>query len=174
MACSVQRDSKRNAMEAALPKKAYRIVVGFDFSDLAERALDEAFRWATLRPPAEIHVITVASSAGMRLRLPGDAEAITAELARETVKLWVGEAVEDYQKRHGSIGVDRVAVYVLTGAPAADAAKPITDLAATIDADIILVGTHWCIAHRLGLGRRAYRAPRDDERANRASRGLGS
>lgn len=149
-------------MRTPPPQKPYRIVVGFDFSELADRALDEAFRCASLRVPAEIHVITVASPAGTLFRLPGDAEAITPELARETVRLSVGDAVEEYQKRHGSIGVDRVAVYVVTGVPAGDAAKPITDLAASLDADLIVVGTHGRTGvSRFVLGSVAARIVRD-------------
>ncbi len=144
------------------PQKTYRIVVGFDFSELAERALDEAFHWASLRLPAEIHVITVAAPVGTLFRLPGDAEAITPELARETVRLWVGGAVDEYQKRHGPIGVDRVAVYVMTGVPAGDAAKPIIDLSAWLDADLIVVGTHGRTGvSRFVLGSVAARVARD-------------
>jgi len=129
-------------MKSEPPQKPYRIVVGFDFSELSERALDEAFWTATARMPAEIHVITVACPAGTLLRLPGDAETILPELGREAVRLSVGEAAEAYQARRGPIGVDRIAVYVVTGVPPGEAGKPIVDFASALGADLIVVGTH--------------------------------
>lgn len=149
------------SMPADAPEKPYRIVVGFDFSELSERALEEAFRFASLRTPAELHVITVAAPAGTLFRLPGDADAVTSELARETVRLRVGQAADEYQSRRGSVGVDRIAVYVLTGVTG-DAATPITDLAGALEADLIVVGTHGRTGvSRFLLGSVAARVVRD-------------
>lgn len=128
--------------EPRAPKKPYEIVVGFDFSDLAERALEEAFDMARHRAPAEISVVTVAQPAGLLLRLPGDKEAMVEDLARETVRLRIAAIVDEYQARRGPVVVDRIGVYVLTGLPAGEQAKAIVDLATAVAADLIVVGTH--------------------------------
>lgn len=135
--------------EATPPKKRYQIVVGFDFSDLAERALEEAFATARQHVPAELHVVTVAQPAGALLRLPGDAESTTEEVARETVRLRIAHLVDESQARLGPVGLEKIAIYVLSGIPAGEPGKLITDLAAAVDADLIIVGTNG----RRGLAR---------------------
>lgn len=123
-------------------QKTYRIVVGFDFSELAQRAVEEACSIAAKSAPAEMHVLTVAQQAGDQVRLPGTPEAQSEEAARETVRVRIGQIVDEYQKRRGPIGVERIAVYVLAGLPAQDPAKGITGLASALDANVIVVGTH--------------------------------
>jgi len=66
-------------MSATPAKKAYQIVVGYDFSELSERAVAEALDMARFRAPAELHVVTVAQQAGTNLGLPGQTEALTEE-----------------------------------------------------------------------------------------------
>jgi nucleotide-binding universal stress UspA family protein len=123
--------------------KPYEIVVGFDFSELSERALAEGIGMASRRLPAELHVVTVAEPAGTRgVRLPGDGEPVREELAQEIVRQRVAEIVKEYQAQHGAIGVERLAIYVLSGLPAGEPAKAITDLARVLDAQLIVVGTH--------------------------------
>jgi universal stress protein A len=130
--------------------KPHEIVVGFDFSELAERALEEAIGIATRRPPAELHVVTVVEPANRGcVRLPGDVDPVREDLASEITRQRVAEIVKEYQTRHGPIGIERVAVYVLTGPPAGEPAKAITDLARAVDAELVVVGTHG----RTGLSR---------------------
>jgi nucleotide-binding universal stress UspA family protein len=123
-------------------QKAYRIVVGFDFSELAERAVEEACSIAAKSAPAELHVLTVAQQAGDLVRLPGTTEPQAEDAARETVRVKIGQIVVEYQRRRGPIGVERIAVYVLAGLPAQEPAKGITGLASALDANVIVVGTH--------------------------------
>lgn len=130
------------SQENATPKTPYGIVVGFDFSDLSERALEEALAIAGRSTPAELHVVTVAQAAGTLLRLPGEADPITDELARETVRLRVAKIVDEYQARRGAVPLDRIAVYVLGGLPVGEPGKLIAELARAVDASLIVVGTH--------------------------------
>ncbi|HVW27387.1 MAG TPA: universal stress protein [Polyangiaceae bacterium] len=132
----------------ASTQKPYSILVGFDFSELGERAIQEALALASRSPLAELHVVTVAQQVGSLLRLPREPEALAEELARTTVRLQVGAIVDEYRKTRGPVCVDRVAVYVV-GAAASNPAQVIVDLANALDASLIVVGTHG----RSGLAR---------------------
>ena len=139
-------------MDASTPQnqKPLEIVVGFDFSELSERALLEAIGIASRRLPAELHVVTVAEPAGSRgVRLPGDGEPVREDLAQEIVRQRVGELVKEYQVERGPIGLERLAIYVLAGVPAREPAKAITGLARVLNAELIVVGTHG----RMGVSR---------------------
>jgi nucleotide-binding universal stress UspA family protein len=130
------------SLETPPIRKTYQIVVGFDFSELAERAFEEALAIAAHSAPTEIHVITVAQASGPLIRLPGEAEPISEELARETARLRIAALVDDYTARRGPVAVDRIAVYVLSGLPVGDPARLIIELASAVDANLIVVGTH--------------------------------
>jgi len=136
---------------AAPAKKSYEIVVGFDFSPLAERAFEEALDIAERRAPAELHVVTVAQPAGVLVRLPGEAEPVADEIARETVRLRIAQLVDEYCTKRGPVHIERVAVYVLSTLPVPATGKVIADLAQALDANLIVVGTHG----RTGLARLA-------------------
>ncbi len=128
--------------EATASEKPYQIVIGFDFSDLSERAVEEALEIARRWAPAELHVVTVARPEGLLVRLPGEADPITEDLARETVRLRIAQVVDEYQAHVGRLGIDRLAIYVLAGLPLGDPGKLITDVARAVDANLIVVGTH--------------------------------
>lgn len=129
--------------------KPYQIVVGFDFSELGQRAFQESLDIARRRAPAELHVVTVAQPIGTLVGLPGDPNALTEAAATETVKRKIADLVAEEQASRGAVGLERIAVYVLTGIPAGEPGKLITDLASAVDADLIVVGTHG----RKGLSR---------------------
>jgi hypothetical protein len=84
----------------------------------------------------------VAQPSGTRLALPGHGETVTEEEARKLVEQRLSRIVEEDQAAKGACGLDRIAIYVLSGIPAGEPGKLITDLAAVVDADIIVVGTH--------------------------------
>jgi nucleotide-binding universal stress UspA family protein len=133
----------------ATRQKPNPIVVGFDFSELGERAIVEALTLASLDSHAELHVVTVAEQSGSLLRLPREPEPLTEELARTTVRVHVGAIVEEYRQKRGPVGVERIAVYVIGGVAGSDPARVIVDLADALDASLIVVGTHG----RSGLAR---------------------
>lgn len=134
---------------AESPKKPYRIVVGFDLSELSERAVEEALETARHRGPAELHVVTAAEPAGPLFRLPGDSQLMSEDRARDVVRVQLTKLVERNQARLGPVGLERIAIYLLDGIPVAQPGKIITDVAAEIEADLIIVGTHG----RTGLAR---------------------
>jgi nucleotide-binding universal stress UspA family protein len=123
-------------------ERTYEIVVGFDFSELAERALEEALSLASGRPKAELHVVTVAENSGALVLLPGESVPVPDEVAQETVRLRVAQLIEDYRAKRGPLSLERVAIYVLASIPVAEAGKLIARLAESVDADLIVVGTH--------------------------------
>jgi nucleotide-binding universal stress UspA family protein len=129
--------------------KPYQIVVGFDFSDLSERAVEEALDISRHHAPTELHVITAAQPAGLLVRLPGESEAVSEELARETIRLRLVHLIDENQAHRGPLGLERVAFYLLSPIPVEEAGKIITDLASAVSADLIVVGTHG----RKGLAR---------------------
>jgi len=122
--------------------KPYEIVVGFDFSPLAERALEEALDIADRRAPAELHVVTIAQPAGLLVHLPGHAEPLSEDLAREAVKARVAALVTEFGVKRGALKFERVAIYVLSGPGTPAPGTVIAELARAIDAQVIVVGTH--------------------------------
>jgi len=123
-------------------KKPFQIVVGFDLSELGERVIEEALDIVRHRTPAELHVITVASGADDRINLPGETVDTTDAAAREAVRLRVARVVDEDQRRHGAVGLDRIAVYVVASTPTREPGRTISDLASALDANLIVVGTH--------------------------------
>lgn len=119
-------------------KDRFEVVVGLDFSELSERAFFEALSFAKHHDHAEIHTISVGVAHGDLMELPGDSERISEEHARERAREAVAGLVQRYQKEHGPLPIDRVAVYVVSGDPV----RQLTGLARAVDADLIVVGTH--------------------------------
>jgi nucleotide-binding universal stress UspA family protein len=130
-------------------KKPYRIVVGFDLSELSERAVEEALEIARHRQPAELHVVTAMEPAGLLLRLPGESQTISDDAARETVRLQLTRVIDQNQAKLGPVGLERIAIYLIDGALGGEPGKVITSLAAEVEADLVIVGTHG----RKGLSR---------------------
>ena len=128
--------------ESTPAKKPYRIVAGFDFSELSERALMEALDMARYRAPAELHVVTVAEQTGLLLDLPGQSSPMTEERAHELLKSSLSELAQKYQTTNGPAGLERITMYVLSRKPATQPAEFIVQLASAVDADLIVVGTH--------------------------------
>ncbi len=122
-------------------KEPYRIVVGFDFSELSERALGEALDIARYRAPAEIHVITITLPEGL-LALLDTKEPGPDDITPETVSAAVARLVQDNQQKRGSLGLERISIYVTSGLPPVGPGDLIVELARNVDADLIVVGTH--------------------------------
>jgi nucleotide-binding universal stress UspA family protein len=124
-------------------KKPYVIVVGVDYSDTGELALTKAFELATQQRPAEVHVLNV-----MPINLP----LLAPELAASSVTASIDEAASriaaHVEKRllefRASRADDsvftgiRVVPHLRTDSPAFEVAQ----LAADLEADLVVVGTH--------------------------------
>jgi nucleotide-binding universal stress UspA family protein len=181
------------------PKKPYIIVVGVDFSEASELALQRAFELASEQPNAEVHLVNVVQTYGPQVTydMPMDGGALTvltiAE-ARKRFKEYADKALARFLERSNARGdvvvggdVAPAGEVTLAGADAGDVAvaaaeggdvktagaepaignrtRPfsrvvahvrfdaiadeIAQLAADLEADLVVVGTHG----RRGLSR---------------------
>lgn len=115
------------------------VVVGVDFSDLSNRALDQALESACCRENAEVHAVHVEpeSWVGIGLsRVP--VAATTPEAALHQLQLRATERVGALGGKLDGRRLKRVVVHFRRG----DAAGNIAQLAADLDADLVVVGSH--------------------------------
>jgi len=110
------------------------IVVGFDHSELGMRALEYALDLAAARPPTEVHVVRAIEP--MIDPLVGVIPQTGEEIER--VKAAIQTSIEHAIQRGGDLKVAAVVAHVAVGMPA----RTIADLAAQVDADMVVVGTH--------------------------------
>jgi len=124
--------------------KPYVVLVGMDFSKLADRALWHAFEVATRHEHAEVHVLCVIphASLGAHHALTGyclTAEAGVRDGAFESLRAHVQAELDAFITRTGSRRApEQVVSHVRLDAPALG----IVELASAISADLIVVGTH--------------------------------
>ncbi|AUX42555.1 hypothetical protein SOCE26_039880 [Sorangium cellulosum] len=115
------------------------IVAGIDFSELSNRALDQALEAACLRQNAEVHAIYVEpeswTGAGpSSTPAPGT----RTETALHQIQERASERVRFMGGKLDSRRLKRVVVHFRRGAPA----EHIAQLAADLDADLVVVGSH--------------------------------
>jgi len=132
--------------------KPYVIVVGIDYSPTAELALDKALELAAERPRAEVHVVHV---------LPTTLPALSPELAVLSAGVTLptleeaAERLESYVERKvlafgaAYSGPARTAPRVVPHLRVDVPTSEIAELAADLEADLVVVGTHG----RRGLAR---------------------
>ena len=112
-----------------------KIVVGVDDSEIGVRALKYALEVAANGPRAEVHairVVEIATDPILGVLPPAAPDELTAlkELIQKTVQESIAET--------GALKVSAVVAHVAIGAPG----RTIVNLAAEMDADLIVVGTH--------------------------------
>lgn len=135
----------------------YVAVVGIDFSELSNHAVDSALEITSLRG-GELHVIYVEPERAVESAL---AESWKHEIdpasAVEKVRQRALERVGEVEKRLGKPTQVRVVAHFRRGSPAKEVAQLATDL----DADLVVVGSHGRSgAARLFLGSVAERVSR--------------
>ncbi|HET9929552.1 MAG TPA: universal stress protein [Polyangiaceae bacterium] len=124
------------------PSKPFVAVVGYDFSELADLALDQCLDVVSRHPEAEVHVVYVVP-----------AVALTANpLAAALPSAVSGDVLDDTAARLKKAVDDRLAHYVKTHQPLTcrvvshlrvdETASCIAQLAADLESDILVVGTH--------------------------------
>lgn len=116
------------------------IVVGTDFSKTAELAMTRAFEAAANQPEAEIHAVCVMEGAVDKLH-PDRGEMAqlgTLDEAAKRLQAHAKELMDQYIADNGRLAFKRCVVHAAQGSPA----EQITQLAAELDADMIVVGTH--------------------------------
>jgi nucleotide-binding universal stress UspA family protein len=125
----------------------YTVVVGMDFSDLADRALLEAFDLASRRKDAEVHVVSIlpgpnldpnyqvpayALDSNQDDNLVGAVERLRAHVQAQFEAFDVGVG----ERPHGG------SLNVVSHARVDSPVLGIVQLASDLDADLIVVGTH--------------------------------
>ncbi len=126
------------------------VVVGVDFSPASDIALRQAFAMVNATPAAEPHVVYVASAYGPMVRIdtPDEVVTLSIEQASERLRRHV-EGIVDAFRLEQETFFDRVVTHIRVGSPA----REIAQLAADLDADMVIVGTHGHTAvRRLLLG----------------------
>ncbi|MDF3065608.1 MAG: hypothetical protein K0R38_1209 [Polyangiaceae bacterium] len=134
----------------SVESKPYVIVVGVDFSEASELAAHRAFELAAERDPAELHLINVVQTYGPQVayEMPMDASALsvlTVTEARTRFKTYADQAVARFSAQNPGKRISRVFTHVRFDSVADEVAQ----LAADLEADLVVVGTHG----RRGLSR---------------------
>ncbi len=135
-----------------MQQKPYTIVVGIDFSEASDHALDEALSLSVARH-AELHVLYVDD----HFRAPeGGREAAEATLSR--IEHHAVARMEEVGRRSGqTLSFRKLYSHFRLGAPA----EQLVQLASDLDADLVVVGTHGRSGlQRLVLGSAAERVVR--------------
>ncbi len=135
---------------AQTSSKPYVIVVGADFSEASELAVDKAFQLAAGQSPAEVHLINVVQTYGPQVayEMPVDASALavlTINEARSRFAKYADAALARFSEGKSARPQFRVVTHVRFDA----IADEIAQLAADLEADLVVVGTHG----RRGLSR---------------------
>jgi len=121
-------------------EKPYLIVVGTDYSDASDLALENAFELAAARPKADVHVVNVVRLYGTQALVDGPAEpsgfaSVSLAEARAQVDRYVDQRRQAF---HGSLDNVRTRGHLRLEAPAQELAQ----IAADLEADVVVVGTH--------------------------------
>ena len=127
--------------------KPYIVLVGMDFSELADRALQEAFELAARRERSEVHVLCVVPGASLveHHGLAGywlTTEAGVRDGVFESLRFHVQAEWDSFMARTrsetGSGAPAHVVSHVRVGVPALG----IVEVATEVAADLIVVGAH--------------------------------
>ena len=123
--------------------KPYVIVVGVDFSPASDLAVERAFQLASEQPSAEVHLVNVVQTYGPQVTydMPVDGSALsvlTIAEARTRFKSYADKVVENWSREHQKSPATRVVAHVRFDA----IADEIAQLAADLEADLVVVGTH--------------------------------
>lgn len=128
-------------------KTPYVIVVGIDYSPASDLALERALELAAAHPQADVHVVHVARLYGAHAGIDGPAEPggfVNLTIADATAQI-ESYAEERRQALAGSLASVRLHAHLRLEAPAHEIAQ----IAADLEADLVVVGTHG----RRGLAR---------------------
>lgn len=135
----------------------YVVVVGLDFSDLANHAVDSALEVTALRG-GELHVIYVEPERAIEAVLADSwKNEIDPQKGVEKVQERANERLLEVKKRYPTFPPLRVVAHFRKGSPA----KEVAQLAADLDADLVVIGSHGRSgAERVLLGSVAERVSR--------------
>lgn len=117
----------------------YVILVGTDYSEASDLALERALELARQTEGAQVHVVHVQHPNIAALR-GLETESLSASLRRAATELLahVSTRVAAFQERHGVAATGQVFSHVREAEPG----REIAQLAADLEADLVVVGTH--------------------------------
>ena len=111
-------------------EQAFRVIVGIDFSTAGDTAIARGVSIANTHRRGEVHLVSVVEPEPLGHPMPLDAAARLQEMA-----MYAASRLET----SGELAhLRRIVTHMTTGSPA----REIVRLAAKIDADVIVVGTH--------------------------------
>ncbi len=126
-------------------EKPSLILVGIDFSELADRALEQALLLASERSNAELHVLSIVHpimALDGRYAIPAYSvldEANSLANANERLRVHVQARVESFGTKYpGRSFPVRVASHATIGSPT----HGIAQMASDLGADLVVIGTH--------------------------------
>ena len=125
-----------------MQNKPYTLLVGVDFSESADRALQEAFAQASQRANAEVHVLTALPVAGDEARYAVYTaldEAPYLDTTIQRLRTHVELQLEKFRLAHPDA---QLGFRIVSHAQIATAAQCIVQLASDLGADLIVIGTH--------------------------------
>ena len=120
--------------------KPYVIVVGVDYSDTGALALEKAFELAAGHENGEVHPVNIVRNYGEFVELEGAYPApyrLSMAEAQKRLQDYVEARIMDFNKRTGK-SFERCVSHIRLEF----AAEEIAQLAADVDADLVVVGTH--------------------------------
>jgi nucleotide-binding universal stress UspA family protein len=113
----------------------YVVVVGVDYTPASDLAFAEALAITSGRGHAHLHVVHVRSSSSSR---PPDVEAQTSSEGRRDLQTYVAQRVGAFRARHARTPFERLFYHLRHD----EAGRQIAQLAADVEADLVVVGTH--------------------------------
>jgi nucleotide-binding universal stress UspA family protein len=120
--------------------KPYVIVVGVDYSETGALALGKAFELAAAHENGEVHPVNIVRNYGEFVELEGAYPApyrLSMAEAQKRLQDYVEARLEEFGKRAGK-AIKRCVSHIRLEF----AAEEIAQLAADVDADLVVVGTH--------------------------------
>ena len=117
----------------------YVILVGTDYSEASDLALEGALELASSKPNAELHVVNVwlaenDTTPGVSI----NSSSLNVEDAATALLAYVSQRVAAFQAQHGASLANQVKAHVRVAEPG----REIAQLAADLEADLVVVGTH--------------------------------
>jgi nucleotide-binding universal stress UspA family protein len=114
------------------------VVVALDMSDESPRVLRRALYIANATPGSEVHVALVVDPPSVGIATEAVATVETSSDSLPHLTRFVEAEMASLATKLGPLQVGRVTAHLLTGSPA----REIVWLAAHVEADLIIVGTH--------------------------------